>query len=263
MRQRAFTLVELLVVIAIIAILAAILYPVFAQVRSAAYQYNASNAAGQLSRAAILYVSDNEDSFMLATYVEGNSAQAWFGRRDMAFPFFDGTQGLLYPYMKRIVKDPRGSNFAEYLGDHSGFGYNWGYIGSDFNVRGDMTGFPNCTNAAHLTELARPADTIVFGTSAYFYAPWMPHGDGKTYDFGFIDPPRFWAGNPDLDFRHIGTKKVDASAKRVTSDGNAVVAFADSHVRSIRMTAVTDTMFERGQVPENSGNRMPGGVGDN
>lgn len=65
-RLRAFTLIELLVVIAIIAILAAILFPVFAQARVAAKKASGISASKQLGLAFAMYANDNEDRMPLA-----------------------------------------------------------------------------------------------------------------------------------------------------------------------------------------------------
>lgn len=62
--KRAFTLIELLVVIAIIAILAAILFPVFAQAKLAAKKTADLSNAKQLGIGLQLYISDNDDTFM-------------------------------------------------------------------------------------------------------------------------------------------------------------------------------------------------------
>ncbi len=61
MRNRAFTLIELLVVIAIIAILAAILFPVFAQAKASAKQIQALSNLRQLGTATFLYMGDYDD----------------------------------------------------------------------------------------------------------------------------------------------------------------------------------------------------------
>ena len=58
--QRAFTLIELLVVIAIIAILAAILFPVFAQAKAAAKKAVCLSNEKQLGIASMLYMTDND-----------------------------------------------------------------------------------------------------------------------------------------------------------------------------------------------------------
>ncbi|MBC7286456.1 MAG: prepilin-type N-terminal cleavage/methylation domain-containing protein [Armatimonadetes bacterium] len=60
-RRRAFTLIELLVVIAIIAILAAILFPVFSRAREKARQATCISNLKQLALAAIAYATDYDD----------------------------------------------------------------------------------------------------------------------------------------------------------------------------------------------------------
>jgi prepilin-type N-terminal cleavage/methylation domain-containing protein len=62
--RKAFTLIELLVVIAIIAILAAILFPVFAQAKAAAKKTTCVSNVKQLSLGLILYTTDYDDMYM-------------------------------------------------------------------------------------------------------------------------------------------------------------------------------------------------------
>jgi len=67
-RRRAFTLIELLVVIAIIAILAAILFPVFAQARAKARQAACLSNLKQLGTAVMMYVQDYDETYPLSGY---------------------------------------------------------------------------------------------------------------------------------------------------------------------------------------------------
>lgn len=61
--KRAFTLIELLVVIAIIAILAAILFPVFSQAKAAAKKTVATSNQKQISTGILLYTVDHDDTY--------------------------------------------------------------------------------------------------------------------------------------------------------------------------------------------------------
>ena len=59
--RKAFTLIELLVVIAIIAILAAILFPVFAQAKLSAKKTKSLSNVKQIATSAVMYATDNDD----------------------------------------------------------------------------------------------------------------------------------------------------------------------------------------------------------
>src|SRR4051795_7344224 len=63
LRRRGFTLIELLVVIAIIAILAAILFPVFAQAREKARTASCLNNQKQIALAIMQYTQDYDETF--------------------------------------------------------------------------------------------------------------------------------------------------------------------------------------------------------
>ena len=63
MKSRGFTLIELLVVIAIIAILAAILFPVFAKAREKARQATCTSNLKQLGLAIRMYSQDYDETF--------------------------------------------------------------------------------------------------------------------------------------------------------------------------------------------------------
>ena len=72
--KRAFTLIELLVVIAIIAILAAILFPVFAQAKFAAKKSVTLSSVKQVSTGGFLYQGDWDDAYFVGRYCAPNSA---------------------------------------------------------------------------------------------------------------------------------------------------------------------------------------------
>lgn len=82
--SRGFTLIELLVVIAIIAILAAILFPVFAQAREKARQTTCLSNQKQMGLAIMQYVQDSDEAYPMMRY-EGNVAE-W--------------NGIIQPYLK-------------------------------------------------------------------------------------------------------------------------------------------------------------------
>lgn len=75
MQKKGFTLIELLVVIAIIAILAAILFPVFAKAKETARQTTCQSNLKQLTSAVMLYVQDNNETFPKAWMYPG---KAWY-----------------------------------------------------------------------------------------------------------------------------------------------------------------------------------------
>src|SRR3569833_1479750 len=130
--RRGFTLIELLVVVAIIAIIAAILFPVFALAREKARQASCTSNLKQLSLAVLLYVQDNDEAWPPAQYAYTPSGlrQGWFGR-ETSTSVWDLTAGLLQPYLKSTAVGhcPSFTGKPKY-GDVNGYGYNWGYIGS-------------------------------------------------------------------------------------------------------------------------------------
>jgi prepilin-type N-terminal cleavage/methylation domain-containing protein/prepilin-type processing-associated H-X9-DG protein len=67
-KKEGFTLIELLVVIAIIAILAAILFPVFAQAREKARQITCTSNEKQMGLGILMYLQDNDEQFPLLQY---------------------------------------------------------------------------------------------------------------------------------------------------------------------------------------------------
>lgn len=97
MKRRGFTLIELLVVIAILAILAAILFPVFARAREKARQTTCLSNLKQLGTALQMYVQDYDGMTPPHNDDDGSTGWRWF-----QFPI------LLTPYTKnyQILRCP-------------------------------------------------------------------------------------------------------------------------------------------------------------
>jgi prepilin-type N-terminal cleavage/methylation domain-containing protein len=175
MKNRAFTLIELLVVIAIIAILAAILFPVFAQAKAAAKSTQAISNMKQIGTAWWIYQSDFDDMF---------SPRRVRGAGPTGLPGELSWKQLLMPYIKntQIFTDPV-NPAAKYFDDTSDPAIRaaWGsnVIGPQTR-RGyayyDMPFLANQswdTSAYSPTVLENPANTIAILENKW---PWVDAG---------------------------------------------------------------------------------------
>ena len=237
--RRGFTLIELLVVIAIIAILAAILFPVFAQAREKARQTSCLSNLRQLSSAMIIYAEDYDGTFapviarpsrqeknpyliswmhLLEPYTHsrgvficpssGHTSQDWEKNDDI-------TRNYGYPPTLRIrgvdyvtaITGPFGEALWEGIG---------GFYGSPI---GD---FLEDTPSYGQAQIARPAETILL----------CDHG---IYDFGGSDIKRNEWVFPSP--RHLKEPNVKAADGHEAPQGILNCLFVDGHVKALKHQA--------------------------
>src|SRR5258707_13232840 len=100
-----FTLIELLVVIAIIAILAAILFPVFAQAREKARATSCLSNTKQMGLALRMYVQDYDEKFPFAANLESGFADSdkWYGTVKLQ-PYIKNGDILFCPSMTKFTQ---------------------------------------------------------------------------------------------------------------------------------------------------------------
>ncbi len=134
-RQSAFTLIELLVVIAIIAILAAILFPVFAQAREQARKISCLSNAKQLNTAIQMYIQDYDETVPLVA----GSPQVGQGFGGLGFlTWQDTVQPYVKSYALLICPDSPFKNTDTY--NHYDYWMSYGIMG-----RAAIQGYPNWT----------------------------------------------------------------------------------------------------------------------
>jgi prepilin-type N-terminal cleavage/methylation domain-containing protein/prepilin-type processing-associated H-X9-DG protein len=190
--RRGFTLIELLVVIAIIAILAAILFPVFAKAREKARQSSCLSNVKQLTLAMLSYAQDSDE--VMPRNVTSSTGGATY---TIAWDQF-----AVQPYIKntQILKCPSDTGGESY-------GYSQ-YIGGGYNV----------AQSVSMASIVMPAQTVMLADayarcmlpsswrrpagspsgSAYgsvtaacgWRTPSAPHNEGGN--FGFMDGHAKW-----------------------------------------------------------------------
>jgi prepilin-type N-terminal cleavage/methylation domain-containing protein len=219
--KRAFTLIELLVVIAIIAILAAILFPVFAQAKESAKRTACLSNARQIGLAQKMYSTDSDDTMPI--FHAYNTAPA---------PWVDGhfgTEYLLLPYCKNrdVFRSPLDAG-GPYLAQDPGLAGRpastyWQAYGSSYRFGGcsftKVDGFSRQNDSVRSenwivteTSFADPANTrtIRVEMMPFFEQKNDPTCTRYGYDCGYFQK---WSS--------IGGSVIfaDGHAKSVTSAG--------------------------------------------
>ncbi len=221
--RKAFTLIELLVVIAIIAILAAILFPVFSRAREKARQASCISNLKQLALAMLMYTQDYDETWPLAYYWSPGwtDEYAWdFHIEYSGWNVAGYSLGLIGPYTKneQINACPSARGFVSSSGrPYTGYAYNTSYIG----YRHTAGGYDDLPPAS-LADVQRPSETVLLADSA-FWTTWPRSGlAGNNYLRAPSDPMHLWIG-PNVHFRHNGTANVaycDGHAKAVAQKYN-------------------------------------------
>jgi len=216
--KRGFTLIELLVVIAIIAILAAILFPVFARAREKARQTSCLSNVKQISLGIIMYMQDYDERFPMLYW----TASPRHGLAQVVQPYIKNADVYNCP-----SSDAEATMPLSYL-EHMSYGYN--------------TGLFLVNSARKLAQVKRPAQIVMMGdvcqdpnAPGRFHPPTAgpfkcdPDGTncqlcGETHNWRFRGPNHTW-DRPGFNMleRHNGT---------------ANLGFVDGHAKAMRHTAV-------------------------
>ncbi len=207
-RTRGFTLIELLVVIAIIAILAAILFPVFAKARESARRASCASNLKQIGIGWMMYAQDYDERVMRLSTAGGSKTFYWWGS-------WDGTklrenEGLLFPYMKssQINACPSFDNTLRAALGLTGYAYNYSYLSPSTYAPPTYAETPIPVN---LARIQAPSNTVCFADGAG-----IDFADKKTLQGNtFLEPPS--SNYPTFHARH-------------NEMGN--VLWADGHVKA-------------------------------
>jgi prepilin-type N-terminal cleavage/methylation domain-containing protein/prepilin-type processing-associated H-X9-DG protein len=232
-KSDGFTLIELLVVIAIIAILAAILFPVFASAREKARQISCVSNLKQVGLATLQYIQDyDERLYPYSLY--SNSVETFpFASYNWSTGATNYAGGFVQPYMKSIQVQACPSEPGFSAAVPPGMGYGWNI---DLGYRQDSNTWPwisaNAKDSIKVNvpiiqaDISQPSDTFIFADSASYE---QIKGVNTICQNAEIWPP--YSNGDAVHGRHLGF---------------ANVLFIDGHVKAQRVTNVDGDKFNKG-----------------
>jgi len=209
-----FTLIELLVVIAIIALLAGILFPVFAQAREKARQAACASNMRQMGLAVLMYAQDYDERLPLAASATATGFLNWHHFVD---PYVKNKQIWVCPSAALPIRNIYGDLVCHY--GFNSFYLNEGVVVSDIYTLNNAPGVA-------LAAVQRPAHTVLLADTRAIDGK-LPANHLSTYLLPPSQPDADYWGRPDA--RH--------------SDG-VIVGLLDSHVKWFRPGG-----FYTGQTP--------------
>lgn len=226
MRLRAFTLIELLVVIAIIAILAAILFPVFAQAKAAAKKTVDLSNQNQILKALMLYANDNDDH-TCRTHHDLESTETISDLWTWYQP--------LQPYIKNndVFRDPSlNDNVTIFPGPQFNASV-WATYRTDYLINGFFA------HGASLGLPSRPSEQIIMserhaGIAFFDYHPWGSSAVDDSWERGFLDGSGYQIGDVDLD------SQVPDPANVGRHTGGNNYGFVDGHAKWFKFVRTLD-----------------------
>ena len=226
-----FTLIELLVVIAIIAILAAILFPVFARAREQARKAACQSNLKQMGLAMMQYVQDFDETFPVAQF---DSSPTYYWYQAIA-PYVKNTQVFSCPTAGQIRRVD-GTDTVQYSG---GYGYNIGGTqpsvvttapitrnGFGYRTSGGNWWTPTGTGPLKMATLQEAANTIQMAD---------PASNGYTSNGLFAVGYNAVSYMPVLHGGRVGP--FTTSPQAITTppmEGGGNYLFADGHVKFIQ-----------------------------
>jgi len=235
MKRKAFTLIELLVVIAIIAILAAILFPVFARARENARKATCQSNLKQIGLAEMMYVQDYDENYQNAADMYATPATTmWYNVLDpyakskQVFICPDvGVAGLYGNYGTNTIYGPATNDYAwnicgttstTYKGN--GFGY---YYSQSCTPNGANDGKQHPVT---LSTIQEAANTILISDP-----PSNGYAAGSSYGLGY-NTIQYKA------VLHGGQPYTKTATTLTDFSGGGNYLFADGHVKFLQATAV-------------------------